>query len=241
MLALFLNFLIKVLRMKKINYYVLSVFVCFYQAIFANNVQVPSRILSEDLLKKIESRNIEEQNITKSHECNKAIQTGAFSDKFPPVFFPYNCHSISAISALEDFIALEDGSIWGVNPSLIQNIASWKESDQLLIYPNSSFFSKYKYVIHNKTLGQTVEVTMTMGPLVNGNFSLRILAINFAKGEVLLQDNSKWTICSSDKYILEKWIVGDYIIVGNSNSWFCPLKNILINVNTYNHVRAQQF
>lgn len=183
----------------------------------------------------------EEETTDQKDDCGSEIQTGIFANQYPQVFFPYSCHSISAVSTIGDSIALEDGSIWDVHPSAKNEVMSWKESDPLLIYPNRAWFSTYKYKISNQVLKTEVEANMTYGPLVNGEFSLQITAIDPLKNEIYLSDSSRWRICSSDNYLLEQWIVGDYIIVGTNNSWFCSLKNVLINSNMYNHVRAQQY
>lgn len=222
--------------------FILSLFIstCIFSQ---NNSEVKSRTSSDEVQKKLN----EQAYSTEKHDCDKKLQTGAFNNQYPPIFFPYSCHSLSALSALGDSIILEDGSIWSLNARDSDEVLSWKESDPLLIYPNTAWFSSYKYKIINQVLNTSVEVTLTYGPIIGGDFSLQIIAIDYMKGELFLSDNSRWMICSSDKYLLSEWLVGDYIIVGSNNSpwvnfpWVCSLKNILINSNMYNHIRAQQF
>lgn len=207
---------------------------------------VQSRTLPDKIQKFMEAQALEEQegeeqSDQKKDDCDAQVQAGLFANQYPQLFFPYSCHSISAVSTLGDSVALEDGSIWDVHPSAKNEVLSWKESDPLLIFPNRAWFSTYKYKICNQVLKTEVEANMTYGPLVGGEFSLQIIAIDPVKNEIYLSDNSRWRICSSDNYLLNEWLVGDYIIVGSNNSWFCSLKNVLINSNMYNHVRAQQF
>ena len=209
---------------------------------YEDHAEVKTRALSEELQLYMDAKIIEEEeNPNQKDDCDVQLQTGLFDNQYPQIFFPYWCHSISSVSAFGDSLALEDGSIWDVHPSERGVIMNWKESDVLLIYPNRAWFSTYKYKIENTALGTTVYANMTYGPFLNGEFSLRIIAIDPIRNEIYLNDNSRWKICSSDQYLLNQWVVGDYIIVGSNNSWLCSLKNILINSNMYNHIRAQQF
>ena len=215
-------------------------------ATFASkNVEVESRPLPDDIKKMMEEKKVEEEDTEKKHECDQGcevqLQTGIFNNEYPPVYFPYSCHSVTAISAFGDSIALEDGSVWTVHPVYQSEVMIWKGSDALLIYPNKAWLSSYKYTIVNQTLKTAIEVNMTLGPLMDGEYSLQIVAIDYIKGEIYLNDNSRWKIYNSDKYLLNQWIEGDYLLVGSNNSWFCSLNNILINSNMYNHIRAQQF
>ena len=83
---------------------------------------------------------------------------------------------------------------------------------------------------------------MTYAPIVNGEFSLRIIDLYPAKNEIILSDTSRWKIYSKDQYLLNEWAIGDYVIIGTNNSWF-GLSNIIINCSLYDytHVRAQQY
>lgn len=227
--------------MKKVLKAFLFTSVLFSIVFASSNAKVQFRPLPNETLKMLQNQLKEEEKVTEKHQCRKKIQTGIFYNQFPPVYFPYSCHFLSAISALGDSFALEDGSIWTINPNHRDEVMIWNESDALLIYPNRAWISSYNYIIFNQTLETETEVNMTQGPLLDGEYSLRIIAIDFIRGEVFLNDNSRWTICSSDRYLLNDWREGDYILIGSNNSWFCSHKNILINSEMYNHVRAEQF
>jgi hypothetical protein len=211
------------------------------QVSYATNANVQSRPLPEEVIQKIKNRSIEEDVLSQNHKYYKTARSNVSVDQYPPIFFPYSCHSVTAVSALGDFFSLEDGSVWSVNPSYSKEVLIWKSTDPLLIYPTRAWFSSYKYTIFNQSLNSSVEVTLTQGPLIDGQNSLRVVGVDKIKGELYLNDNSRWTICSSDMYLLEYWQEGDYIIVGSNNSWFCSHKNVLINSNLYSHIRAQQF
>ena len=223
----------------------LALLIVISSASFAEkNAEVKSRPLPEEMEKQIMQNRSNEEQSEESHSCDKQIQTGAYADQYPPIIhYSYSRHSLDAILALDDgySIVLEDGSIWTLSANNYNEIMSWMESDPLFVYPNDSWFSNHKYKIFNQELNTYVPVTMTHGPTIGGTRTLQVVAIDDLKGEVYLNDNSRWIISSSDKYILSKWFIGDYVFVGSNNGWLCSLKNILINVNMYNHIRAQQF
>lgn len=176
-------------------------------------------------------------------QCASEICGSEFYDQLPPLYFPYCCHSIAAISALGDSLILEDGSIWFVDDSTNQ-ISNWLQSDTILIFPNSSWFSSNKFVLANQNLSSTVETTLIAGPVIGNPYTLQIIEIDYFNNIVYLSDNSKWYTCPSDNATLSQWQIGDYIIVGSNSSWLCFYsysdKHILINSNMYNYVRADQ-
>ncbi len=190
--------------------------------------QVQEELIQKEFAAEAESEPFEETE----------IQTGISNDRLPSLFSPYSCHSLASISAAGDTLVLEDGSTWALSQYNSSIVMTWKKSDLLFIYPNRSWFSYHKYKIVNQTTGASVPVTRTKGPIINGDFSLQIVTIDFAKGQVYLNDDSIWHISSSDLYLLEEWRAGDYIILGYDNSWFGSSKYILLNSNMYNHVRA---
>lgn len=191
-----------------------------------------------------EKKQIQEEIIQKEFAAEAAsepteeaeFQTRVSNDT--SVFSPYSCHSLSSVSTAGDTLVLEDGSTWVLSQYNSSIVMTWKKSDPLFIYPNRSWFSYHKYKIVNQATGASIPVTRTKGPIINGDFSLQIVTIDFAKGQVYLNDDSIWYINSSDLYLLEEWRAGDYIIIGHDNSWFGSSKYILLNSNMYNHVRA---
>ena len=218
---------------KKIKMFFLLFFFLFSVS-YAENVEVGSRKLPDEKQKQYEE-NIKKEE-TEEKEDQK--QTGYYSNGYPAVYFPYEAHNLVAISALGDSIVIEDGSIWKVAYSDRNAIKYWKETDPLIVYPNKAWFGRDHYLVYNQVLEQYVRVTLTHGPLLNHELSKQIIFIDYKKGEVVLNDESYWKISSSDRYLLEEWLVGDYIIIGKNNSLFSGKEYILLNSNMYNHIRA---
>jgi len=225
---------------------VLTSLILFIATAYTNDhAEVSTRMLPDEKKQMqeeiIQKELLEEAAQEEAQDCDEIQTGGAFDNKSPAIFFPYSCHSITSVSALADQIVLEDGSTWTLSNYYSSIITSWKSSDPLFIYPNRNWFSAHKYKIVNQVTGDSVPVTLTLGPRINGDFSLQVVTIDFAKSEVYLNDNSVWFISPGDRYILEEWRAGDYIIVGHNNSWFGSSKHILLNSNMYNHVRSIQY
>jgi hypothetical protein len=205
---------------------------------YADNSSVSDRPFSE-IKQQMQEEQLLQEQLEESEQNNESH--GVFDNNPPAVFFPYSCHSLASVSALGDTIVLEDGSTWNLDSYNSAVIMSWKSSEPLFIYPNSSWFSSHKYYVYNQKSNTSVPVTLTKGPIIGGDFSLQIKNIDYKKRLVYLNDDSVWQISSSDKYLLEDWENNDYIIVGHYSGWWHSEKNILLNVNMYNHVRAQEY
>src|SRR5262245_35561046 len=69
-------------------------------------------------------------------------------------------HNPAWISPLGDIIQLEDGSRWSVKLSDRPKtyLVNWLQGDMVLLQPNSSWFSPYRYKITDVRLKITVEV-----------------------------------------------------------------------------------
>ena len=211
-------------------------------ALFADqNIPVQSRPESEETQKQTAEKRSEEIQLNKKHECDVQTQSGSIPRPYLPIYYNQGYHSIAAITDLGNSLILEDGSVWEIDPYFTNDVYFWNASDPLIIFPNNSFFSPYKYVIYNKTLGSQVEINMVYGPGISNPYAIRIIAIDYLQGEVFLSDNTRWYICESDMTLLDQWVTGDYIIVGTNVYSCCSLSNILINVNVYDHIYAQQF
>ena len=228
--------------MKKTLYSLLSIFL-FASASFADeDIRIPlPNTESNENIPQTEEKTSNEINQNKKQEGDIATQTGCFLCSCIPAYYNNGLHSLTSISIYGDSIVLKDGSVWAVDPFFKNEVFLWSGYDPLIIFPNNSLFSPYKYVIQNQALGTQIEVNMIYGPAIGNPFALQIVAIDYLRGEVFLNDHSRWYICESDLDLLYKWAEGDYIIVGTNVYPCCSLSNVLINVNMDNHIYSEQF
>lgn len=135
-----------------------------------------------------------------------------------------------------DVVQLHDGSKWEVHPGQAYAVLSWTQSDNIFIKPRSSCFSSYKYVLHNYTLQQAVEVNLIYPPFA---LTFRIVNIEPYARLVQLSDNTVWQIDATDP-TFPYWQIGQRLMIGLNNHWrSAPLPNILINVDIYNEPYSQ--
>lgn len=146
-------------------------------------------------------------------------------------------HHPKVVSLLGEKVELEDGSIWSVYLDDRYKTLDWMTGDVVIILPNNSLFSSYRYRLVNLNTSASVKVNLTLGPIYNGLFSHWIVAINHLYHEICLEDGTIWKISSLDDTILNKWLPNDTVIIGINSGWFSSVNpNILINVNTNNFV-----
>ena len=143
-----------------------------------------------------------------------------------------------AVSPFGDEVTLEDGSVWKVKNSHRYRTLDWFSSDDIVIFANHQWFSNYYYQLQNQTTGQYCNVNMQLGPIYNGAYTRWVYAIDYLNGEIILDDNSMWTIGSGSTKALKKWLLNDTVMIGINNAWFSPKPNILINVNVLDYVSA---
>ena len=164
----------------------------------------------------------------------------------PSVYLPKGYHFVTAVSALGDSIVLEDQSIWKVAENEGLEALSWQVNDPLSITFNDSFsswYSGYLYKITNNRKNTSIKVNLHLGSVIDDPYSFQVFDIQnrLYKKEVVLQDNSKWEIYSSDESALYNWALNDGIIIGiNTSYWSSDYNNILININLNSYVRAKQ-
>lgn len=160
---------------------------------------------------------------------------------FPPYYFPPSCHWIIALSALGDTLEIEDGSVWKVDPYESPQIHYWRSSDPLILTQNHDWFSSFDYRIVNQTTGGSIGVNLFLGPVLANEHARFLIALDFHRGEVILTDGSRWTICPRDLNLFQKWVLEDCILIGSNSGWESSYDCILINSNMNHFVRAKQF
>ena len=202
-----------------------------------------SRKLSQEEKKEIFE--IKKQDFQKNENI-KTKQSFA-SNYLPPVIYDNDAHNICAIALKGNHVDIEDGSRWIVKPGYRNEALSWDETDPIAIVRNDSFiasyFLGYTYKMINTYTKTYIEVKLHLGPLLDNPLTLQVKNINTISDEIVLSDNSYWQIDSSDSALFNKWLIGDTIIAGTNENpgWFHrSYKNILINVNLLEDVRAKR-
>ena len=156
-------------------------------------------------------------------------------------YYPVNCHTLMSIAMGSDSIEFEDGSHWQIASSDAFKLNGWFPGDQLVVTPNSFWFSSYDYYITNKRTGNYVKAELFIGPLQFGAYSHWIVGIDYYSGHVFLENGTTWCVAFRDNYLFRDWAINDHIILGINDSWMSNYDNILINVNVDSFIRAKQY
>lgn len=129
-----------------------------------------------------------------------------------------------------DQIQLQDASKWEVERSGRQKVLYWVQKDDIFIKPNVHWFSSYRYVLHNRTVNQTVEVNLVSPPLPMGALTFRIVNIHPYDRLVLLSDHTIWKVGPESHF--SYWQIGQRVMVGVNNKWRTEAyPQIFINVD----------
>lgn len=167
--------------------------------------------------------------------------------------FPAHYHVIVSVAIDGSSIEIEDGSQWKVPSSQAYEVSNWKTNDPVVISPNYSCLSGCKYYLTNKNRGSYVDGNLSLGPIIGGNNTYRIIYLNPYDGEVYLQPEGPggygneihWCVELGDRHIMKNWTMNQAVIVGaNDNwfsSWFSNCNCILINSERNTYVRAQEY
>jgi hypothetical protein len=231
--------------MLKLSRYLTIVALALSSFAFADDeerAQVQSRQMSEETATIVENENNENEEVKKessysfSSPAEEQVHAGYFWDS-PNLYYPPASHWISELSALSDTLVMEDGSIWHINSSDRNTLSWWKVSDPIVV-TQSGWFSSYKFKIVNKSTNTSVDASLSLGPLLGGQYTHKIVGIDYGRGEILLANGSRWNISYNDRTLLNEWLLNDTIIVGINTRWFSSGEFILIDVEMNNHIKA---
>ncbi|OGN65521.1 MAG: hypothetical protein A2888_00570 [Chlamydiae bacterium RIFCSPLOWO2_01_FULL_28_7] len=226
--------------MKGLLKYITILFITF--SLFSNETQerVPlgNRKLSEEELKELYSS---EENSFNEKRTN-------FNDYkiYPDLIFNTETHNVEAISVTGDYLVIEDGSEWRIKPYYSAEIFNWALSDPIYIIENDSFlsywFGGYGYKMINKRRNTYIEVKISQAPRLDSPYLLLVKYIDPMNKEIILSDNSVWSIDTSQSSLFYKFLENDAVIVGRNikHGWFYSYENILINVNMLQNLRANR-
>jgi hypothetical protein len=144
-----------------------------------------------------------------------------------------------AVSTFGDEVTLMDGSVWQIRSSDRDQTRGWFATDEIIILPNTSFFSFYDYKLLNTVTGAEVEANMLLSPLLGTAYTRLIIGFNDAYSYVYLSDGSVWSISPNDYYLYKKWMVGDIVMIGANLGWDSYTRpNILLNATYRTYIRA---
>ena len=206
-----------------------------------NRAELIQRIENGEIVTEEQKEHLTKEEQT-TEEGNKSSQTQLIAKGSKSATTYYTTHQGAfhhpiAVSLLGENVEFEDGSIWTVCSSDRYQTLDWMTGDAIIILPNNSLFSSFKYRLVNLNTGANIRVDLTLGPIYNGLFTHWILAIDYVFREIFLEDGSVWKISSLDDSILYKWLPNDTIIIGINDGWLSSLNpNMLINVNMNNYV-----
>jgi len=154
-------------------------------------------------------------------------------DPYLYLLHPYAYYHPVAVSLSGDTVQLHDNSMWSVHPYQRHLVQGWAQSHDIFIKPKSSCFSMYKYVLHNRSTQQAVEVNWLGTSIEVNAYTHWIVNIDFYNRIIQLNDNSVWQIDPSD-YAFDKWQIGHRLLVGVNNHWrVATFPHILINSSLY--------
>ena len=162
-------------------------------------------------------------------------------DRLPPVYKTAAAHSLIQVAPFGKTIELEDGSVWSINSFDSYKTLRWRTNDPLIITQNSRWFASYDYKIVNQYTETAIEANLLLGPVRNGEYTRYILSLDPVRGEIVLNDATRWEVSADDASTFLSWIENDPIIVGYNSGEDSSCNGILINVSMNDFVRTKQF
>ncbi len=144
-----------------------------------------------------------------------------------------------AVTPSGDEVTLMDGSVWKIRGWDRDQTRGWLATDEIILMPNTSFFSFYDYRLVNRQTGVEVEANMVLKPYLNAAYSFQITGFNDNYNYIYLSDGSVWSISPYDSSIYYDWMVGDIILIGANTGWDSNVRpNVLINATHQTYIRT---
>lgn len=147
-------------------------------------------------------------------------------------------HTLSQLSGWGEWIEIEDGSTWQINPWHMSKSGKWRTFDPLVITQNTSWVSSYPYRIVNLVTDEAVEANLCLGPFHDNRHTCFIVAIDYVEQYLALSNQTQWYFSAWDAACLQEWRIGDAVIIGENANMFSLQKSILINVNLNDYLKA---
>lgn len=154
-------------------------------------------------------------------------------------------HVFSGATEYYDYVQLEDGSLWQVNPQDAYKVQNWSNGALLEVLQNDYYNYKptYMYKLYNVYSSNYVEVNLGYAPVADNQYTVFIADItkpDYGDGTMTLSDGSVWELNSIDDKAWRGWRPYDILSVGINDAGSYSYPNILINA-TYEqkHTRAK--
>lgn len=209
---------------------------------YQEHVSVETRPMDQSKREQMQKTQEEQCVEQKSAQCNKPskLKHSEKNARFFNSYQPKTIHWLTNTSYSGTQLELEDGSYWKI-PSDVFSTYNWKIGDPLVVTPNRSWFSHYKYYLVNQITGGYVPADIYVGPGLSNPYRHWIIAIDYALGHIFLENGTAWAISGNDGFVASDWMINDSVIIGANDSWFSGYDSILINVQMNNYVRAYQY
>jgi len=162
--------------------------------------------------------------------------------------FPAYYQFVTSVSHTGGMIEITDESGWEVDSMYRFEASSWRKGDRLLISPTS--IPRKFYITNADKNDRFVVANLVAGPVKTNPNRTVIVSLSHRAGFIEVRSQKgeliKWSANPADSYTLDRWKVGDKIIVGaNDDFWaahFSDYHSILINVTRYpSYVRTKLY
>ncbi len=154
-------------------------------------------------------------------------------------------HHIQEINSKFSEVVLEDGSVWKIHPHYRCLVKDWKVGDILCISPNHCCETP-PFDFTNLRLKNYAAISLLSPPGKNNVYTCYLAYSDPEKGKLAIWTQGAlylYVVDKKDQEILQKWTVGDPMIIG-TNEWlfstlFSTCHTILINPKFNHFIRVQ--
>lgn len=189
-----------------------------------------------------EAVKIEERRIRQEEDGVKSLKLAKPSKKsyvnYNMAFFHAAVHYMDTKNYDGSAITMEDDSLWGISYYDHDVVKYWYTGDSLIVAPNSTWLSDYKYEIYNQNVGTKIRANILEG----GHIALTryITMVDTTWKRVYLSDGTCWQISFWDDDLISHWPIGSGVMIGVNNKWdHNSSPYILIDIEANQYARAK--
>lgn len=213
----------------------------YLKSLFLATLVIPMISFAGEITNETENRYLVAPRQTEKTNTQQEGSSNFFTRTYPTVYFPSGMHCLLSVSAFGDMLDIEDGSRWKISPYDAAKVANWGAQDPIIITQNHRWFSQYSYRIINQATGGILEANLFLGPFKDGPYTRYITSMDMLRGEIVLNDLTRWQVSVLDANEFREWLLYDAVIIGYNSGWDSDCQGLLINVNKNQHIRAAQF
>jgi hypothetical protein len=129
-------------------------------------------------------------------------------------------------------LRIEDGSKWQVHESDIHKLEAFKEGAFIFRADENWFSSDVKCSFINKINNTSLNVALLSPPEGYAEKSHWIAFFEPKKSILFLDNGSIFSLYDNDREYFKNWLVDDFVITGDYESWMTQSKHILFNYRT---------